>query len=244
MAAAESIIAREIRLARKRLKMNQAEFARAIEASQGSVSKWESGREVPRLEAIERISQLSPEFEAAIRRKGEVRIVPVERYVMDYIGKAPLRGFFMEGSGLHPYEQPLECHFLIGREWEGRSFEAFHMEPRSERERKNGGSKVIITATFGADDRLDDVGAAEYLVSLSSAERSRYLLVTPSYSQAGEIQLWPSSNLGRRYTLPIGIGNNGRPVDPDCRIIGPVVCTLTYPREFSPSSFEPTGSAE
>ncbi|MDQ0558709.1 transcriptional regulator with XRE-family HTH domain [Rhizobium mesoamericanum] len=238
--ADESTIAREIRLARKRLKMNQAEFAKAIDASQGSVSKWESGREVPRLEAVEKIAQLSPEFDFAIQKR-EVRTVPVQRYVMDYIGRAPLRGFFMEGGSLEPYVDQMECAFLIGREWEGREFEAFLLEPRTERERQNGGAKLVITASFSVLDRLDDVHAAEYLVALSGIREGKeiYFLASPAVLSRREMKLWPSSIYGRTCSLPIDIGGNGRPTDPSCRVVGPVVCTMLYPRAFSPATLEP-----
>lgn len=50
--------AREIKAIRKALGMNQADFAAAIDASQGSVSKWERGRENPRTDVWIRIQSL------------------------------------------------------------------------------------------------------------------------------------------------------------------------------------------
>ncbi|OYW33570.1 MAG: hypothetical protein B7Z45_08340 [Azorhizobium sp. 12-66-6] len=51
--------ARKIREIRKNLGMNQAEFAAAIGATQGSVSKWETGRETPRSDALSRIASFT-----------------------------------------------------------------------------------------------------------------------------------------------------------------------------------------
>lgn len=69
-------IAKRIRDTRKRLKMNQAQFAEALGVSQGSVSKWEAGRETPRLEAVEKITALTGshimEFEAVSPRQAPV----------------------------------------------------------------------------------------------------------------------------------------------------------------------------
>ncbi|WP_185982842.1 helix-turn-helix domain-containing protein [Aureimonas mangrovi] len=50
--------AAEIKRIRKALGMNQADFAAAIGARQGSVSKWEGGKEKPRSEALLRIQSL------------------------------------------------------------------------------------------------------------------------------------------------------------------------------------------
>lgn len=50
--------AKEIKAIRKVLGMNQAEFAEAVSASQGSVSKWERGLENPRTETWFRIRSL------------------------------------------------------------------------------------------------------------------------------------------------------------------------------------------
>lgn len=69
-------IAKRIRDTRKRLKMNQAQFAEALGVSQGSVSKWEAGRETPRLEAVEKITALTGkhilEFEAVSPRQAPI----------------------------------------------------------------------------------------------------------------------------------------------------------------------------
>lgn len=51
-------IAGEVRRIRKALGWNQAEFAEAIGASQGSVSKWERGLEAPRSEMLLKIQGL------------------------------------------------------------------------------------------------------------------------------------------------------------------------------------------
>lgn len=51
-------IAEEIKRIRKAMEWNQAEFADAIGASQGSVSKWERGLEAPRTDALLRIRNL------------------------------------------------------------------------------------------------------------------------------------------------------------------------------------------
>lgn len=48
-------IAEEIKRVRKAMGWNQAEFAEALGASQGSVSKWERGLETPRAEVLMRI---------------------------------------------------------------------------------------------------------------------------------------------------------------------------------------------
>lgn len=54
-----SNFARKIREIRQNLGMSQAEFASAIGAAQGSVSKWETGKEQPRSEALRRIAQFT-----------------------------------------------------------------------------------------------------------------------------------------------------------------------------------------
>lgn len=50
-------IARRIREIRKNLGLNQAEFAEELGVAQGSISKWESGRETPRIENLRRIAE-------------------------------------------------------------------------------------------------------------------------------------------------------------------------------------------
>lgn len=49
--------AKKIREVRKNLGLTQAEFAELVDATQGSVSKWETGRETPRYDALVKIAK-------------------------------------------------------------------------------------------------------------------------------------------------------------------------------------------
>ncbi len=59
-------LSQRIREARKRLGLSQAEFAHMLKASQGSVSKWENGKEMPSVSTIFDIAAITGESAEAL----------------------------------------------------------------------------------------------------------------------------------------------------------------------------------
>ncbi|MNL11458.1 transcriptional repressor DicA [compost metagenome] len=230
-------IARGIRLARKQLKMSQAEFAAALNASQGSVSKWESGKEVPRLETLQRIAALHPGFEYM---PSEPRVTEFLHEVMDAVVSVPIAGYFMEGGPIAAYQNDIECRVLVPKEWLGRPLEAYLSEARSENERRSGGTKLLLVALFSENDTPEDLRRAEYLVGKKRTKDDEEELFLASMVQGkDQNSLWPKSEHVRRKSLPVLLDEHGKPLEISCRVIGVVIATTSYDLRVRADMMEP-----
>jgi transcriptional regulator with XRE-family HTH domain len=92
-------IANYIVTTRRRMRMNQKEFAEALGVSQGSVSKWEAGKESPRAEIVEKIRQISGQ--PASTEAADEPYAEVEPFSKFY--SVPLRGIIEDGRPYSPY---------------------------------------------------------------------------------------------------------------------------------------------
>ncbi|PZM07602.1 helix-turn-helix domain-containing protein [Rhizobium tubonense] len=90
--------------ARRKLKMSQKDLAEALGVSQGSVSKWEAGKESPRAETVERIKVLSgvaqPEENDALSEAADNSL---EARRFSHFYEVPLRGRLMDGLPYEPF---------------------------------------------------------------------------------------------------------------------------------------------
>lgn len=230
-------IARGIRLARKQLKMNQAEFAAALNASQGSVSKWESGKEVPRLETLQRIAALHPGFEYM---PTEPRVVEFLHEVMDAVMSVPVVGFFMEGGPSTRYAKDIECRLLVPQEWLGRPMEAYLSEARSENERRRGGTKLLLVALFSENDTPEDLRGGEYLIGKKRmTDDNEELFLATMVHGKGQNSLWPKNDFVKRKSLPVVLDDDGKPLDSSYRVIGVVIATMSYDLQVRADMMEP-----
>ncbi|WP_192939887.1 helix-turn-helix domain-containing protein [Agrobacterium tumefaciens] len=231
------IIAREIRIARKQLKMNQAEFAAALNASQGSVSKWESGKEIPRLDTLQRLASLHPSFSYM---PAETRVVSFVHEVMDAVVPVPVKGFFMEGSPCDEYPSSIECKVLMPNEWADAKTEAYLVEARSNLKRQQGGTKLILVAVFSEKDTPEDLRGGEYLVARARPDREKDELFLANMVRGREHNsLWPTDDYVKRKTLPIVLGENGKPLDAAFKVIGVLIATTTYNLGVRANMMEP-----
>ncbi|RVK40879.1 helix-turn-helix domain-containing protein [Sinorhizobium meliloti] len=230
-------IAREIRLARKQLKMNQAEFAKALNASQGSISKWESGKETPRIETLEKIAQLHPAFNYS---PAQYRVVPVPHSIMDHIAAVPVMGFLMEGDPVNHYPNPIECQLLVDQQWADHKLEAFLIEGRSERARLSGGTKLITIARFREGDTVHDV-RGQFLVGLKREREAKESLFIARHiiGHGAPSALWPITDFVMRTVHPIPLTDEGQPAVAHCRVLGVIIAVTTYELNVSPDTLEP-----
>ncbi|MEF3132993.1 helix-turn-helix transcriptional regulator [Rhizobium sp. 268] len=245
----DSYVAQSIRSARRSLKMSQAEFAQALGASQGSVSKWEAGREVPRLETLEKIAELAPNIQFT-----EGRLIwerdPDQPEPKLFMARAPLVGSFRDGAALEP-SQGFEVTFPCHDAWKDRVLKAYDYVPDS-RISPEPDSITLIIATLGPGDRVDDIGPMHPLI-LAKKELGRESLYLVEFhksapsrarSGAGAGALWPISKMAKRYLLPIEVDSEGRMLDNNARIIGVQLCALLYTARLAPSQLEPSDGSE
>lgn len=83
--------------ARRKLGLSQKGLADALGVSQGSVSKWEAGKESPRAETVERIRELSG------MKYPEPAPDPEQEEEFDIFCEVPYRGSFLDGYTYAPF---------------------------------------------------------------------------------------------------------------------------------------------
>lgn len=245
-----SELAKAIRLARKSLKMNQAQFAEALGASQGSISKWEAGRETPRLEALQKIAELAPGFSYTLDENNHIgrpfrQPPPPPEENTGFLAKVPIMGAF--GDGFQPYMlegTPEMLTFPLAGSWKGRRLEAYYYEPRGYKsEHPLPEAMLIVFVILSENDRVDDFGINEpLLVAREGPGGEGWWLVEFEKSKNGPYlgHLWPAYRLARRTLLPIPIEEDGKTAEPGTRVIGLQVCALSYTSKTSPNRLEPT----
>ncbi|MHC2351713.1 transcriptional regulator with XRE-family HTH domain [Sinorhizobium meliloti] len=227
-------MAQQIRLARKRLRMNQTQFAEALGASQGSVSKWESGREVPRFETIQRISEIVEGFVISgdktpvLKRKQEREMNPAAVTVM---------GTMKDGHVPHR-EKPIEITALVTEGWERHAIEAWYFMNRYDWAPDHN-PNLGIFARLRDEDRIDDMQRGDkFLVEIQDGDEGKYCLVTLE-GAPGALSLWPVSRDGRRFLQPIPLTAGGRPAWPNTRVLGIMIGTYTFTALSDAESAEP-----
>jgi len=242
----DSHIARSIRAARKALKLNQAEFAEALGASQGSVSKWESGREVPRVETLQRIAEINPNFSFIDDRLVEDPISAPSTEL--FMAKVPINGSFVDGiTPKYFVDEPTFVTLPLGTLWRDRPLEAYYYTPMNARPPEPKTILLIISG-LSNDDRIDDIGPYTNLILRRQEHQgetwyiAQFETTAPIVSGAGA--LWPISKRGRRRLLPVPVDDNGKIADPTVKAIGVQVCAINYTERLSATQLEPTEHAE
>lgn len=230
-------MAQQIRLARKRLRMNQAQFAEALGASQGSVSKWESGREVPRYETIEKISQMVPGFEvrdqtAVLKPKTSFELASVPVRV-----KGSLR------DGHPPYEEhSADISALVKEGWRDHELEGWYFMNRYDSDPDRRKPNLGIFARLRENDRIDDLDSGDqFLVEIDDdrLQGTRYCLTVLEGKGPAGYSLWPISKEGRRFMQPLPLTVMGRPAWPNARVRAILVGLYTLVSMSDPSHSEP-----
>ncbi len=244
-----SNIAKQIRLARKRLKMSQAQFAQELDASQGSVSKWESGREVPRIDTLQRIAQLVPDFQIAENPEVGAFLLASStrtrrRDLTMVTARVPIRGSFTDSFIARPQPAPsFELVIPVAEDWLGRDFEAWYIENHQE-DRRTQPQTLGVFVLLGEHDRPDDLSTNErFLFSYDplDGKGERYWLMTLETDyQTGHAVLWPTSREGRKRIMPVPLTIDGKPTVPNSKVRGFLFCTLTYSSRSTPDNLEPT----
>ena len=236
-------MANEIRRARKILRMNQAQFAEALGASQGSVSKWEAGKEVPRLDTIQKIAELVPAF----RVTGEESVVfrhdaaYAERRQMIPL-TAMMRGSFLDGH--EPTEEPDlgEISVLLDEGWKNHVLDAWGLLARHEQPSRRLTDQVGIFARLGPSDGLVDAATEDqFLVLFRRPEKSTYRLSLMSLVRGPqkELILWPSVQRGRARARCVELNDDGLPTSSDFAIVGILIALVCYPSRTAPTMLEP-----
>lgn len=244
-----SNIAKQIRLARKRLKMSQAQFAQELDASQGSVSKWESGREVPRIDTLQKIAQLVPEFQIAENPEVGALLLAsstrIRRRDLTMVtARVPIRGSFTDSFVPKPPSAPgLELVIPITEDWLGRDLEAWYIENYQE-DRRTQPQTLGVFVLLGEDDRPDDLSTNErFLFShdpLDGRGERYWLMSLETDYQTGHAVLWPTSRAGKRHIMPVPLTVDGKPTIPSSKVRGFLFCTLMYSSLSTPDNLEPT----
>ncbi|MBY3582236.1 helix-turn-helix domain-containing protein [Rhizobium bangladeshense] len=247
-----SDLSQQIRRARKRLKMNQAQFAHALEASQGSVSKWESGREAPRLETLKKIAQLVPEFriiEDEDRHSGFLAPLPdLAEGEHPVIKSVPIKGLFKDGRPLQRYDvsklpegKYLDLGILFTPEWEDKPMEAWFLQSRYDslmgRERPTA---IGIFALMSDLDRADDSRLfSEFLVGIAGEDKSERMFLMNLQGGRPSLALWPTSDAGRIHTMPIPLSAEGKPIMPGVTVYATLVAKVVYSGTSTSDALEP-----
>lgn len=202
-------ISRFIVTARRKMGLSQKGLAEALGVSQGSVSKWEAGKESPRAETVEKIRELSgmsndePKAERYKHSKNEFAAFL----------EVPFKGRFTDGLPYEPFDATdfKTLMIYLEEDFQGYQFEAWHVR----------GMYDSLPHSFIGIFRILDEDSYPHLRS-NAARNSKIL--TQSTDPDGTVSfaleelygndrrgywLWPLDRKARAITLPIMISGEG-----------------------------------
>lgn len=195
-------ISRFIVSARRKMGLSQKGLAEALGVSQGSVSKWEAGKESPRAETVEKIRELSG--------------IPADQPKTEYnhsknefaaFLEVPFKGRFSDGLPYEPFDaNDLKTLMIyLEEDFQGYQFEAWHVT----------GMYESLPRSFIGIFRIIDVNSYPHLQS-RPARNSKILVrsADPDGTVSLSIEelygddrrgrwLWPLDRRARSRTLPV-----------------------------------------
>lgn len=228
--------ARKIREMRKRAGLTQAEFAEKIGIAQGTVSKWESGKEVPRFESLQRISESLGESLVDLIFDAEHGFKSTD----DYGGvSAMVVGAVQAGAWVEAVEWEADDQFRVmlpeRRELEDLPLFGFLVRGQSMNEIFPDGSIVVAIRSYEKYPPRDgDFVVVERIRhdAMVEATIKEYQL-----DKAGSPWLWPRSD-SPEHQSPINLASDDGEIA-EIRIIGIVLASVRF-EHIIPGRFKPS----
>lgn len=233
-------LGKEIRIARKRLRMNQKQFADALGASQGSVSKWEAGKEVPRFEVIEKINELSGGFASLTKN-----YTPKDGPAPYEIKQVPVRGYFYDAAPATFFQEDETqvVHLPLSEGWAEGKLEGWYLSGTYDEIKPES---LGVFAGIGRKERLDDLARGTFVLITvqreSHAPRAaepRFFLTRLYGNSTYGYGLWPIGFRGRESLFPIPIDENGVIAATNVEVIGILLGVFSSMTHVLPADVEP-----
>lgn len=221
--------ARMISSARKRLRMNQADFAAMLSVSQGSISKWESGKESPRAETVEKLRSM-PELTDLFQRiipEPEAPIIGIPSIIVD----VPLMGRFDDGSNFEPFniEDVKKIAIPIPKTGENTEYEAWIVSGTYDDLPREFVGVFELVSPGTIFNFLEAARSCKVLTrTITANDFHVYWLSTPYGVTEGrrggrehvDVALWPHEVRFRNYQKPVPIDKSGDAFGWSVSIIG------------------------